>query len=738
MFKAQIANRNKKVDVNPALLTPYVDYPIEFIEDLIFRYYPISPRPTLNRHQKEMFKAVVQHDWISVRSGRGRGKTTGVALLVPWFLATRPMARVVATAPKIDQLHDVLWPAINKFLQFSPLKEMLVWSKEKVEHAGFPTTWYAVARTAKSKENLSGYHENYQMMIADEASGIADEILETIEQTQLQNVNKKEIKTILISNPTKVTGYYYKTQKLGDWEKFWTRLYFRPTPEEIDADSGAQRTIKIHGIDHDITRVSVFGDFPSGNPQAVISYTEAWDAMNREVVPDGAIEIGADIARFGDDLTVLTYRYGYKVFPCLTFKKQDTVDTENAILLLVRDLRKKFEYNKIVRIKIDDSTMGGGVSDHLSRNTIDGIEVVRCLFGAVGNEFYSNAASVMWAELKSVINKIELPRDDLLLEETCGRNWEKSLDNLKQRVESKDDFKKRIHRSPDRVDSLVLCLANSQLQARLLPKLVGLRDTVFQNKPVRFDYKVYKRAELFGSIWYEKNIKHSCLACLWDKEEGRLTVFFEGSSRMEGPDDIVAALTNVCDMYNQECRTNIKPRNLIYYGNRAMFGMTDATTEMTHVKDGPHLMWQKHMIGVNPNFFFDLNGSILKLNEMINQNRIVILPDMPLLRLQLETWVLDNDKPDNENHALCLALCNIISMLVQTKRMTQKPKALIPYGVTITKGGAVIQGKGKDEFLGKIEKMLAEGHRGRMKYYLPKRIEASPLAADVVRDRGGV
>lgn len=717
-----------EANLDPRLLAKYINHPIEFIDDLIFRFYPISPRPKLNRYQKELCQAIVENDWVSVRSGRGRGKTTGVALLIPWYLATRPMARVVATAPKIDLLHDILWAEINKWLQYSPLKQLLLWTKEKVECDIAPNNWYAVARTAKSKENLSGYHESYQLMIGEEASGIADDILETIEQTQLNNENKKEIKTILISNPTKVTGYFYKTHRLADWEKFWKRLHFKPTDHEVEHDAGAQRTIKLHGKDHDLTRVNVYGEFPAGNPQAILSYEEVSDAMNRTAPAEGMIEIGVDVARFGDDNTVMFFRYGYKFFPCRVFKKQDTAQTEDDIITLVRELRRDFKYDKVIRIKIDDSTFGGGVVDHLQRNKLDGIEVVPCLFGSMGNDFYANGASIMASEMKVLISKIELPRDDILLEEMCGRNWEKSLDNRgRQRIESKDDFKKRIHRSPDRFDACLLCGSSSQEREKILPKLVSMRGEVFKDPekyPVRFDLRQRGRVELFGTVWHEKDISLNCLATTWDKELGILTIYYEGAVRMMGPDPIVDSLTNVCEMYNSQYRTDYKPRQFMWYGNRAMFGLNDAAIGFENIKDGPYMLWMiKHSISILPNFFFDLGGAILQLNKMLDEGRIIIHKDCSELKRQLETWTLENDRPDTDNRGLCMALCNIISMLVQSKRAKKEPHPLEPYGVRITATGEIITKHGKTEFLNNAEKIFASGHQAKMLALLPRVIE---------------
>ena len=133
------------------------------------------------------------------------------------------------------------------------------------------------------------------------------------------------------------------------------------------------------------------------------------------------------------------------------------------------------------------------------------------------------------------------------------------------------------------------------------------------------------------------------------------------------------------------------------------------------------------MVALLPNFHFDLNGAILYLNRMLDEYRITILPDLIGLKTQLETWVIDNERPAVEGYGLCMALGNIISMLHQTKRMDRKPIPLIPYGVTITKEGQIIQRGSKEKFLNKTEKIFAEGHQSKIKYIIPKRIDGRVL-----------
>lgn len=725
--------RKHKLVINPKHLIPYIGDPCRFVEDLVFKYYPVDPKPQLNRHQRALFEEIANirctgKEFITVRSGRGRGKTAGVALLIPWFLATRPRARVICTSPKADQLSDVLWAEISKWLNFSPLKEMLLWSKEKVEHIEMPNNWYAVARTAKTKENFSGFHEEHQMFIIDESSGVADDISETIEQTQVTNKTNNqhaEIITIHIGNPTKVTGYFFRSQKSPELDKYWTRLHFKPTMDEVAKDKGAQRLIAIYGMDHDVVQVGVFGEFPSGNPQAVISYAKAWAAMyEREVPAAGAIEMGVDVARFGDDMTVICSRRGYKAHPLKTYKKLDTVKVTEAVIEQVRDLRRLYNYNDVIRIKVDDTGVGGGVVDILRMNTEDNIEVVPCYFGGAGDQFYANGASVMWADTEKMMDKMELPRDEVLFEELVGRNWEIGFDNKNRRVlESKADFKKRVHRSPDRADALVLCCAYSQEKVKILPNLVTMRESVFRDVPIRFDRVLRKTAEVWCSVWHERNMTESCLVGIWDKEIGNLVLFSEGTSRMGGPGEMLSALDNVVTMYNNQHRTAFKPKNFRWYGNRMMFGLSEGSIEFTNIKDGPYLIWQnKHFIPLQPNFQFDLGGAILQMNKMFEEKRIVILPDMMQLRLQLETWAIDNEIPDTDDRGLCLALCNIISMMHQTKRLEKAPKPLHPYGITIKKDGTIIENAGKEAFLNRVQKLYSEGKGSAIRAFLPRAV----------------
>ena len=98
---------------------------------------------------------------VAIKSGQGVGKTGMEAVALLWFLSCFPYPRVVATAPTKQQLHDVLWSEISKWMSRSPLlSSILKWTKTYIYMIGNEKRWFAVARTATKPENMQGFHED--------------------------------------------------------------------------------------------------------------------------------------------------------------------------------------------------------------------------------------------------------------------------------------------------------------------------------------------------------------------------------------------------------------------------------------------------------------------------------------------------------------------------------------------------------------------------------------------------
>lgn len=181
---------------------------------------------------------------------------------------------------------------------------------------------------------------------------------------------------------------------------------------------------------------------------AIIGRDAIMEAMSRTVDDDGAIEVGVDVARMGSDRTELVKRKGLKEIGRKTYQKLRTTEVCDKVEEFVG-------HDKSILIKVDDTGVGGGVTDDLMRR---GYNVMAINFGAKPSDpdKYPNLISEAWFYMASIIETISLQRDNDLLMELSSRKW--VMDSKGRRgVESKDSYKKRGYRSPDKADATILC-----------------------------------------------------------------------------------------------------------------------------------------------------------------------------------------------------------------------------------------------------------------------------------------
>lgn len=180
----------------------------------------------------------------------------------------------------------------------------------------------------------------------------------------------------------------------------------------------------------------------------IIQTSQVIEAMGRVVDDEGAIEIGVDVARLGGDRTVFVKRKGLKEIARASYTKKRTTEVCDLLVNFIG-------VDKDVLIKIDDTGVGGGVTDEMIAR---GYNVIPINFGAKASnpDKYPNLISEAWFYLQSIIDQISIANDKDLLVELSNREWK--MDSKGRRgVESKDDYKKRGFRSPDFADATILC-----------------------------------------------------------------------------------------------------------------------------------------------------------------------------------------------------------------------------------------------------------------------------------------
>jgi len=179
---------------------------------------------------------------------------------------------------------------------------------------------------------------------------------------------------------------------------------------------------------------------------------------NKLEVNDGEIVISCDVARFGDDKTVIFHRKGYKVFDPIVINKSDLVVVANRLEELYKELRGYYPYTKIT-FNIDSTGLGVGVVDILNAKDLKNCYVNQITFSnsPKNKDKYFDITSEMMFNVRDILRdeEVELPSIEVLITELGSRLY--SVDNKgRYKAENKQDYKKRIGKSPDYADSLML------------------------------------------------------------------------------------------------------------------------------------------------------------------------------------------------------------------------------------------------------------------------------------------
>lgn len=422
--------------------------------------------------QRDALTDLAENPKVSIKSGQGVGKTGMEAVALLWFLCCYPYPRIVATAPTKQQLHDVLWSEVSKWMSKSPLlSEILKWTKTYIYMAGNEKRWFAVARTATKPENMQGFHEDNMLFIVDEASGVADPIMEAV----LGTLSGENNKLLMCGNPTRTTGTFYDSFNADRAQYKCHTVSSRKSPR-TNKDNIASLDRK-YGRDSNVVRVRVDGEFPNQEDDVFISLTDIEQCSDRiyELPEEKAMPFvifGVDVARFGDDETVIYRNFKGKIELAKSIRGQDLMRTAGDIVSLYKQTVKEFpQYTGRIYVNIDDTGLGGGVTDRLREikreqslsrlfvipiNAAEKIET-DTKEGKEAAEYYNNLTTHMWAVLRDLLRNrdVEISDDSESIAQLSSRKYFMAS-NGKIELESKKEMKKRNLPSPDRGDALAL------------------------------------------------------------------------------------------------------------------------------------------------------------------------------------------------------------------------------------------------------------------------------------------
>ena len=435
-------------------------------------------------------------------SGHGIGKSALVSWLILWAISTFEDTKGVVTANTENQLKTKTWVELAKWHRLFLGRGLFKFTATSLfssdpEHE---KTWRIdmVPWSERNTEAFAGLHNlgKRLLVVFDEASAIPDVIWETTEGA-LTDKNTQIIWAVF-GNPTRNKGRFRECFPGGRFAHRWASAAVDSRTVSITDKEQISKWIADYGEDSDFVRVRVRGIFPRVDAESFIPYDLARAAVDREIEPQkGAVVLGVDVGRFGDDPSVIYPRCGRDA-RSRPIEILPGIDT----MALAGKVAASFLRHRAVVCFVDEGGVGGGVVDRLRMLRIP---VIAVDFGSGADgtnpddgSKYANKRAEIWGAVRAWLPGASIPdiktgEHTTLVDELSGPNYGLNVREEIQ-LESKKDMRKRKVPSPNVADALACTFA--------LPSYatdIEAADDLGPPKPEKTaDYDPFAREVMYG------------------------------------------------------------------------------------------------------------------------------------------------------------------------------------------------------------------------------------------------
>lgn len=430
--------------------------------------------------QQEILRSVQQNKQTAVQSCHGSGKSMLASLLAAWWVDTHPYddTIVITTAPSKNQVHGILWENIRKVHRDAKLpgevqlSDNWIINRRTVGQGRKPQDY--------SNSVFQGIHREFVLFILDEACGISPGLW----NAAITNTTSRECRILAIGNPDDPSSEFarvcqrdpkWNTIKISLWEtpNFTDEVVSEVAKKNLVDDSYLETARTSWGESSPIWASKVDGEFPTVDEFAVCPVDWVLRAFERHQIymdsPPPVVDefsgpprkiLGVDVARYGKDKTVIATRIGDIFTDIEGFTMRDNVEVANLVMKRMNKTRDK--------AVIDLNGIGSGVFDILRSR---GYKVEGFNAGAKTKEKdisrkleFTRVRSAAWWKLREALDPTNDPRiafpdveteNQELLNELTTPRWEQVLNGQIQ-VEGKDDIRKRLDRSTDYADAVIM------------------------------------------------------------------------------------------------------------------------------------------------------------------------------------------------------------------------------------------------------------------------------------------
>ena len=446
-FDAELARRAQGVRHQQ-----HVDDPVSFAKSI---------GVDLWSKQRELLESVVSHRKTAVHSAHESGKSFAAALAAAWWIESHPpgSAFVVSTAPTDPQVKAILWREIGRMHRLGGLagrvnlKEWYIGS-ELVGLGRKPSEYDATA--------FQGIHAEYVLLIIDEACGVPQSLWdagETLVANEFSRVlaigNPDDPATQFgaVCNPG--SGYHVIGISAFETPNFTGEPVSPALARSLISPMWVEERRKAWGESHPFWTSKVLGQFPAVSQIGMIPPALVLAAQARTLAPSLPNQLGVDVGGGGDP-TVIAQRRGPVVRVVHTDQEPDTMKTCGMIKIWLDALKASVA-------KIDVINLGRGVVDRGKELGFPyiGVNVSEKPIVTGDVEQFPNKRSQYYFGLRQrfVDGDIDLdPEDqDTAAEIVALRAKPNSRGQMV--VEKKEDIKKRLGHSPDRVEAIMLAFS---------------------------------------------------------------------------------------------------------------------------------------------------------------------------------------------------------------------------------------------------------------------------------------
>lgn len=448
--------------------------------------------------QQEVAEAILKPPYrVLVPSGHSCGKTNLAGGLVNWFYDTNDPCTIITTAPTARDVRDLLWKEVRmQRKDGSDLQPKMPEMSDADDHL-------AKGFTARLSESFRGRHDKPMLFLFDEATGVGSQFWEN---TKTMWKPEPGFAWVCFYNPTDTASRAY----IEDHSEGWTvvrmsslehpnikaQLEGRPPPipkavtlSQIETAIRDECTqidpVERRATDFEwppesgiwyrpspVFEARWMGRWPSQSTNSIWSDAD-WELVSHLVIaePTDVPEIGADIAREGDDRTEIHARRGGVSLHHESHSKVLTTETTGYIITVARMMADHHNRTidpaaakiseKDIPIKVDDGGVGGGVTDQLREQGYYAVPI-NSQSEAREPRKYPNIRSELWFNTEVMAScgeitfaKIPAEMRDKLRLQFMAPKWK--MDSRGRRVvEPKHETKKECGRSPDSADAINL------------------------------------------------------------------------------------------------------------------------------------------------------------------------------------------------------------------------------------------------------------------------------------------